>query len=197
MAYFLALFVMLVCDMGTLCGRDFGTVGTTFPIQEQNLLEYLRERLLCANKEELGRFYQEQAKRVQEPKMLNLSEAQSNRVFFYDPTITVWDDVKDHEGNVIVKRGEKYNPLDHSTLSNELLFFDATKTTHIEWAQAHSGMWILVKGKPIQLEEEEGVPVYFDQFGYLTKKFGIQAVPARVSQQGKLLRIEEIAMEAI
>lgn len=193
MAYFLAF----IFSTAFLYGQDFGNVGTTFPIQEQNLLEYLRERLLSANQEELSRFYQDQVKRVQEPKMLNLAEAQTNRVFFYDPTITVWEDVKDHEGNVIVKRGEKYNPLDHSTLSNNLLFFDATKNSHIEWAQSHTGMWILVKGKPIQLEEQEGIPVYFDQFGSLTQKLGIQAVPARVSQEGKLLKVEEIVMEAI
>jgi conjugal transfer pilus assembly protein TraW len=36
------------------------------------------------------------------------------------------------------------------------------------------------------------VPVYYDQQGLLTRRFGIAQVPALVSQEGARLRIDEI-----
>ena len=202
MAHLLTLF--LACgslgslgSLGCLDARDFGTVGTTFPIHEQNLLDYLRERLMYANAndKDLQGFYQQQRLALVEPKELGLPNAKENRVFFYDPTVTSWQEVKDDEGNVIVKRGEQYNPLDTRVFPCTFLFFDATQAAHVEWAKTQMGMWILVKGSPIKLEEKEGVRVYFDQFGYLTKRFGIQAIPAKVSQEGNRLKVEEFALE--
>ena len=35
-------------------------------------------------------------------------------------------------------------------------------------------------------------PVYYDQHGLLTAKFGIRQVPALVSQEGMRLRIDEL-----
>ena len=51
---------------------------------------------------------------------------------------------------------------------------------------------ILTGGKPLELESEVGHPVYFDQFGELTKKFNIAHVPAIVEQDGKYLKVTEI-----
>lgn len=190
-------FVMLLilCLSTLLEAHDFGTYGHTYPIQEQNILEYLRERLLTATKEELELFSRKQIQRIREPKSLNLPYATSYRSFFYDPSITVKEDIKDHEGNIIVKQGTKHNPLDNGSFNNDLLFFDGTQESHLLWANSTKGVWILVKGKPIELEEQEGRPVYFDQFGYITSKFGIKNVPAKVSQDGKLLKIEEYPLE--
>lgn len=190
-------FVILVvlCLSVTLEARDFGTYGHTYPIQEQNILEYLHERLLSTTNEELELFSKKQIERIREPKALNLPYATSYRSFFYDPSITVKDDIKDHEGNIIVKRGTKHNPLDNCKLNNDLLFFDGTQESNILWANSIKGIWILIKGKPIDLEEQERRSVYFDQFGYLTSKFGIKKIPAKVSQDGKLLKIEEFPLE--
>ncbi len=38
-------------------------------------------------------------------------------------------------------------------------------------------------------------PVYFDQFGWLIKKFNIMQVPALVEQQDKRLKITEIKLD--
>ena len=51
---------------------------------------------------------------------------------------------------------------------------------------------ILVGGSPLQLEEELGVSIYFDQQGSLTSKFGIQHSPAIAIQEGLKIRIDEI-----
>lgn len=169
---------------------DFGTIGHTFPIEEQDLLEYMRERILCASMEEKKKL--EQIQVISAHKEVKLDQARENRCFFYDPTVTTQADIKDSKGKVIVAKGTHYNPLEHMSLKDNLLFFDATQKSHLDWAKRTRGLWILTKGSPIALEEQEGFPIYFDQFGSITHKLGIQAIPAKVSQEGYLLKIEEI-----
>jgi len=69
---------------------------------------------------------------------------------------------------------------------------------------------ILISGSPFELMERwnqlagsqligtplVGHPVYFDQGGKLTKKLGIQHVPAVVTQENLRLRIEEVCLHA-
>lgn len=51
-----------------------------------------------------------------------------------------------------------------------------------------------VKGAPLALSEERGIPAYFDQEGLLCKKLGICYVPAFATQEGLKLRIEEVKL---
>jgi conjugal transfer pilus assembly protein TraW len=39
--------------------------------------------------------------------------------------------------------------------------------------------------------------VFFDQGGWICRKFGVNAVPAKISQQEKLLLVEEISLEGV
>ena len=59
-------------------------------------------------------------------------------------------------------------------------FFDGSNENHVEWAKQHmEAKWILVKGSPLDLEDETNHDVYFDQQGNV-----LQAVwhRARASQ---------------
>lgn len=51
---------------------------------------------------------------------------------------------------------------------------------------------ILVGGKILELQEDIGRTLYFDQAGKLTNKFSIEQVPAIVVQDGKRFKISEI-----
>ncbi|MBA2368070.1 MAG: hypothetical protein H0V82_03495 [Candidatus Protochlamydia sp.] len=99
---------------------------------------------------------------------------------------------------MLIKKGTSISPLEFINLNQELVFFDATQASHIKWVKSlpKETKWIVIKGKPLELEEKENHPVFFDQFGAITKKLGIRCVPARVSQVEKRLRIEEIPLEA-
>ena len=193
MAHFLTFLCIFFST--SLHAKDFGIVGHTFPIREQNILDYIKERLSIATKGEneiFARIVREKSDAVKEPTALLLPNALKYRSYLYDPTITANTTIKDSDGNVIVAKGSTYNPLDYFTLNNDLLFFDASQEEQLAWAQKRQGTWILTKGKPIELEEKNGFPVYFDQLGTLTKKFNIHAIPARVSQEGRFLKVEEI-----
>ena len=49
---------------------------------------------------------------------------------------------------------------------------------------------------PFKLEEQKNRPVYFDQNGFLIDKFKLEHIPARLSQDGLLLKIEEVSLQA-
>lgn len=183
------MFLMIFLSMHAV---DYGTFGHTFLIEEQDLLEYVQERLLNASAEEHLKL--KEINKISEPKEVPLPQATIYRCFFYDPSVTAHQDIKDNKGNIIVAKGTSYNPLRTVSLTNPLLFFNSTKETNLLWAMKTEGTWILTKGAPIELEEKVGKPVYFDQFGSITRKLGIQAIPAKVSQQGHLLKIEEFVV---
>ena len=53
---------------------------------------------------------------------------------------------------------------------------------------------ILTGGSPFDRMKAAQRRFYFDQGGQLTAKFGIRALPAVVEQQGKVLKITEVAL---
>ena len=97
------------------------------------------------------------------------------------------------------KAGTHVNPLEHTSLAAPMLFFDGSDESHLQWALAEnaSSRLILTKGSPLQLEEKIERPVFFDQQALLTKKLKIQFIPARVTQEGVVLKIEEIDLSRL
>lgn len=203
MAYFLSMWFLLSLLGVPVFAKDLGIHGHTFPVAEEDFLEFIQSKLLAFTPSELSalqlKIRNHYANMAQEPTPVDgLKEATHRRVFLYDPTITVSQHIEDHEGNVIIEKGTTVNPLMISSLNAELLFFDGTNQSHIEWAkEQHPGAkWILVKGRPMDLELEQGRHVYFDQFGVLVRKLEIICIPAKVMQEGIKLKIEEIPVGA-
>jgi len=92
------------------------------------------------------------------------------------------------------------NPLDYVSLSKKLFFFDARDKAQVRQAEAVILQLdgrvkpILTGGSYMALMRQWKRQVYFDQQGTLVKKLGIEHVPAIVSQEGKMLRIDEIVL---
>lgn len=190
------LFVLLSGITPLLSAKDFGSIGETVPVKERNIIEFIQEKANILSQDEKDQIQekirQRYEKRLQNPSSLNLPETNYYSSHTIDCSITVNEDISDTKGNIIVKMGTKYNPLTNNKLSRNLLFFDGDDLDQVEWAKKAQGTWVLVKGKPLDLEESESVPVYFDQGGRLCKKFRIRSVPAKVSQKGSLLNVEFI-----
>lgn len=191
MANILRVFLLLM--LMQLEGKDFGKHGHVYPISEDNLLEYLQTRLHTLPEDDVQDVLR---KYCQQQVGASFEEAKEYHRYEFDPSITVFQDVLDHNGTIIIPKGALVNPLEICSLSRELLFLDGDNPLHVQWAKktGKEAKWILVKGKPLELEEQEELPIYFDQFGFLIRKLGIQQIPAKVSQmQGSLrLTIEEI-----
>ncbi|MBP6952029.1 MAG: type-F conjugative transfer system protein TraW [Alphaproteobacteria bacterium] len=191
----------VLCNTVALA-TDLGTRGTIYPIEEQDPIVLIQSKLKrMEERGELERHHQELQKKtkaaIERPKPVEgITKARESRVVYYDPTYIVAEDIKDHTGHVFYKKGTKINPLETVTLSQELLFFDGDDEKQMAFAREklkeRPVKLILVKGAPLTLSEHLKVPVYFDQAGLLTKKLGIDHVPALVVQKDLLLCIEEI-----
>lgn len=191
MSYF--LIVALLC-VTQIAAKDLGTFGATFTIQEEDLLVILKTRLAKKKMDEQANLELKKAfiKKIESPKGRFLPRATRQSIHEYDPTLNLNEDIKDHQGVVIASKGTCINPLDQTPLRTALLFFDGNDPEQLEWAKKEKGVWILTTGAPLEIENRENRPVYFDQSAYLTSKLNIKALPAKVIQEGKKLKVEEI-----
>jgi conjugal transfer pilus assembly protein TraW len=186
MAYLLKLLLLLLT-----APLDHGVHGNTFPIDEEDLIDYIQSRIRSMDAAKIQNSFQN-------PKPVSgLVEAKTHAMHYFDPSVVAKVDIKDAEQKIIVQKGSAYNPLEHFSLPQNLLFFDGDQKEHIRWAKTHESeaKWILVKGNPFDLEKKEKRPVFFDQNGLLVQKLSIKAVPARVTQEGMRLKIESIPIE--
>ncbi len=179
-------------------------IGPVHPITEPDMLQEI-ERVLRKKERsgELARLQKEAVERskrsVENPRPVpGLTQAERNRTFYWDPTFTAPNTIRDPEGRVIVAAGTAINPLDHVTLSKHLFFFDGRDVRQVAKALSiikhYDGRVkpILVAGPVAELTRRWKRQVYFDQGGSLVRRLTITKVPALVSQEGRRLRIDEL-----
>ncbi len=188
-----------------LYANDLGIIGQTYPIQEEDFLQFIFHRL--QNMQQNGQWQKIQnqfsdnvKKHADRPRPVSfLSKTVKSKSWYYDPSITVPYDLKDMTGRVFAKAGTTVNPLKFVTIHNTLIFFDGDDKKQVEWVdhtnQQLSGKTklILVNGSVSDHVNHFHRPIYFDQSGKLTSKFSIQHVPAMVVQEVLHLKISEVA----
>ena len=198
--------MVLLCLSGvhSVCAKDLGVYGQTFAISEPDLLKHILTKLRGMQQdgsllEHQQSIAQKVRRGIERPASVKgISRARKDRVFTFDPSITISQDLSDHQGRVFHKAGTKINPLDEVSLSSELVFFDSDDEEQKQWVHQRlqktelPKKLILVNGAPLELSKEWQTPVYFDQRGVLTAKLGIKQVPAVVKQRGKVLQITEV-----
>ena len=164
-------------------------------------------------------------KRVEEPVAIeNITKATKTNSYSFDPSYVLDEDIYLPCGKLLYTKGHRVNPLDHMEWNDKMIFIDGRDRTQVAWVKAHYlqekkilvneeeivGRFndqsvnkneevgikiILIGGKPLDIEEEVNIPVYFDQFGQLTQKFNITHVPATIEQDGKYLKVTEINID--
>jgi len=201
--------IILVVFIGTpALAKDFGTRGHTYKIIEQPFLQMIDERLKKVDIEAERTKMEENARdRIHNPKPVDgILPSTKSRIFYYDPTFTLDEDVILPCGQILHKAGTKVNPLEHMQLNRRMFFVDSRQPEQVRWLKEQlnnplpeqvepvQDKIILVGGSPLKLKEELDAEVYYDQQGALSTKFGIKHSPAIVQQDGLLLRIEEIKL---
>lgn len=190
-----------------LCAKDLGVFGTLFPIEENNLIEVIQTRLAKLQQEGTLEKHQQNIqskvkKKIERPQAVEgIIHTVQPRTYTFDPSIIVTQDLKDHQGTVFYQKGQRVNPLESRGLTKPLLFIDGDESSHLTWVffmlKRHPlAKVILVKGAPLQMMKDLGIQVFFDQFGKITQKLGIKQVPAIVTQDGLLLKIEEVKADS-
>ena len=182
--------------------KDFGIMGQVFEIKEQNLLEYIKQKLnLLKASGELELKQNEMKEKVRNYvnrpyRVKGIITTTEPREYYYDPTYTVVNDIKDQDGRVFIEAGRRVNPLEMMPLSYKMLFIDGDDEAQVKWgleqAKKDKIKIILVNGAIIDLMKANKVRFYFDQQGVLSEKFGIKQVPAIVEQKDLQLLIKEV-----
>ena len=185
---------------------DLGTIGPTSMMAEPHLLAFIEQRL--REKERSGELQRlAEAARArgidtvrQPPPVEGLRTTERPRTFYVDPSFTLDRNITDPLGRLMFAAGTRKNPLEVVSLSRHLLFFDARDPRQVKHARELNGRYagrikpILTGGSYLDLMKAWRVPVYYDQSGTLTRRFGIRQVPALVSQEGLRLRIDELGL---
>ena len=92
--------------------KDLGTFGEVFPIQEKNLIDVIKTKLLKLQEEGMLDSYNQKIQtniknRIERPAPVKgVTHTTKPRTFIYDPSITVAADLKDHQGTVFHRKGE-------------------------------------------------------------------------------------------
>lgn len=184
--------------------EHLGTYGETFEITEEDLLAQIARRLHQMRESgELARLEREFADRakakIRRPvPVFGITHTSEPRNWLYDPSWTAPEDIRDTEGRLVIAAGQTVNPLNAVDMRTPLLLIDGDEGPQVEWAMRESNLspWgvkiILTNGAPFELEQTIQQPVYFDQDGLISTKFGIRSVPAKISQSGRELLVEEV-----
>lgn len=178
-------------------------IGPVHPVIEPDLIAWMKGRAVAQfTPEVLARMQKEHRETTRQyaehPPGTSLPRTTEPVTRWFDPSITVPYDLRDHEGRIIHPAGTTINPLEWRSLTRQILFFDATDEEQVQWAKVVSTRekWhvkpIIVAGAPLELGRQWQRPVSFDQHGLLVEKLGIRQVPAIVRQEGNRLRIDEV-----
>jgi conjugal transfer pilus assembly protein TraW len=203
--------------------NNLGTYGHTYPITEPNLLTVIHKQLAYMQKTGELKQLENKAKAdvkksVQRPRPTIISTTTKPKQFFYTPSLVVPQNVYDGKGNLLYKQGTQINALDQSTYPKVLqkyhfslprwtgiwVFINADDQAQLNWVKRHEAQWqqrysmgvkvVLTGGHVKTTTKALKHYVYFDQYGKISEKLGIEHVPSVLTQDKKTPRflIQEI-----
>lgn len=183
--------------------KPLGTWGDVYPIYEQNMLDFIHDRLSELEKSgELKQLEEDTKKRViastlRPSPTTGLRAATANKTWTFNPSITVENDIADHKGRVFAHKGQSVNPADTLPFPYALFFVDGDNAAQMTWVKKQDTgtkrkVVLLVNGNVNEAGKALGQAVYFDQNGAFTKRFRVDEIPARVTLAtgGRLLRVD-------
>lgn len=195
------IFLVPLVFSTSLQAKTFADIGHSFEITEESFLTMIQRRVQKATSEGKLEAMEVDIKKRVKARVLNplpvegLQKTQEERSYYFDPSITVENDIRDHQGTLIHGKGTKVNPLKTFSWGIPLLLIDGSDEGQVSWALAQEGKIVLVKGSPIELYRQTRTRFYFDQGGKIVEKFQIRQVPTRISQDKLQLLIEELIIE--
>ncbi|MDF1684495.1 MAG: type-F conjugative transfer system protein TraW [Legionellaceae bacterium] len=189
----------------TAQASSLGVIGETFPVAERSFLSLIESRLKQFEEEgTLGEIEARWVSQVNEhahrPTSLNLPRATQARTHRYYPSTTLGQDIRDHQGRVLMRAGTQVNALSHMPqYQPHWIFLNADDKDQIQWAQhtlRKNTKVILTAGDIGDAERALNTEIFFDQGGRITQKLHVTHVPAEVTREGATLRIDEINLKA-
>lgn len=189
---------------GKAYSADLGRVGEIFEIEEPNFLEKLYERFAELEAEgAVEKLREDMTARTKayvfEPRPVEgITKATENSIRYFDPSITVQEDLKDHRGVVFARKGTVVNPLDHVFRAPKMILIDGSDPVQVDWSMTQgdetNSKIILIRGRSIDLSNEHRRRFWFDQDGIIAHRFDIMAVPSVIEIAGREMKITEVKL---
>jgi len=127
--------------------------------------------------------------------VLGLINAEVAHEFEVDMSVTLNQDLMDHQGRVFARAGTVINPLDYSHFNQRIVIFDGDNPDQVAFALSKGNeidtLLVLVNGAPLELMREHGRRFYFDQDGQMVEKFQISRLPSEVFRGNRTMIVRE------
>jgi conjugal transfer pilus assembly protein TraW len=185
---------------------DLGIRGPVEAVSEPDLIAELHRRLAALNltrlrEHAIGRFWSHVA-------FVPLPAAAEARVRTVDPTLTAAADVRTADGTLLVRAGDRVNPLDRLPFTQRLVVFDAADARQVATAERlgreadNRRVMYLASGLDrtagwdglAVVEDRLDAPVYL-LTPEVRARFALERVPAFVEAQGTVFRVAEVPPE--
>jgi conjugal transfer pilus assembly protein TraW len=186
---------------------DLGSSGATAEILEEDLIAAMKRRVETFDWEGSMRRAGDRFWRIQE--VQDLPEATRNRRRLFDPSVVAEDDFVTPAGTVLMRKGDRINPLESMPMDDTILVFDGTKESHLKWVEeqlktvATKNYWLVTTR--VDLENDNGwgsfsgmMERFNDRVFYLLpgqmERMGLERVPSRIAQSGLFLQVDEFVV---
>jgi conjugal transfer pilus assembly protein TraW len=177
--------------------KDYGKYGTTYQIEEENLLEVIEARLKSPDFQErikrmLGKAKDKMYKFTKYDGMF--SRTKEDNVYRIDPALTLDEDILDHEGNVIFAKGSTFNPADFVPLTGRYIFIDGNDEKQVSYALGRKFKKIILTAGDFEELTRKHRHRFYLVNDDLIEKIRLTHVPAILEQEGRHLRVTEKAL---
>lgn len=203
-AVYRTVLLSIVLASGQGAAKDLGTHGPLFEITEPSLLDTIKQRLsdmeAAGELDVMKKEMQDRTKAyVNRPRpVTGLGKAETYARWEVDLSITLTQDLADHNGQVFARAGTVVNPLAYSRFNKRIVIFDGDDPAQVEFALSEGDelntLLVLMNGDPLGLMREHGRRFYFDQDSVMVDRFGIRNVPAVVQRADPFMQVEEIVV---
>lgn len=182
---------------------DFGVIGKTYPIRENDLIQAMQKRMAEKVKNgefktEIDKLKQRSQQYVARPKGVKLPFAKQYSAVKIDVQYRLPADIRGADGKLIYKQGTVVNPLEIYPIRKGFCFIDGDDKRQVKWAAKAcnpENKIVLVNGNYLDVAKETKLRIYFDQQQKLITRFNITAVPTVIRQSGNALIKEVFPIE--
>lgn len=175
--------------------------GSSWAIEEPDILMIIAERTAQMDWQAALASAKERA--MEQEFGVELETATESESYLVDISVTLNEEIT-HEGQMIAAKGTVVNPLANYELRHRYVFFDPNSRTQLKivdgWLRAFKNVRLFatrisVMGEErIRVSRELGHPVY-PVNELLVERFGVEKVPAIVTQEGAYLRVETVGID--
>ena len=195
--FFILILIVGLLPASPAFGKNFGTIGMTYPIVEPDLVEEIKASI---DYEKLAKVMEEHRQSYKAKDIYALPTVKRDRTFFVDMTYTLDNDIANENGEIMYQRGLTWNPLDYVSLPGGLVVINSEDAKQVEWFlkspyNRNRQIKLLISaGFAAPLMKQLDRPVF-----YLTKtiadRLQLAAAPCVITQNGKKMMVQEIKID--